>query len=234
MNELRGNMVEAVQCLGDILSIQGIVLPSSTTPTRLVATTADGAVLRGEQTIDQGADRMTRARIVSLRHDPEATANPTAVQAILSADAVVIGPGDLFTSVLANVCIPGIREALLATPAQRIYVCNVMTKPGETAGYTTVDHVADVLSALGRDALDVVLASNSSLSSRSIAAYAGQGQHPVVFGSAEQLKRLTRAKILLANLSHETDLVRHDSARLAQTILSALPKHSFSHRYLFP
>ena len=220
LTQLRGSMVEAVRAMGDILRIQGIVLPSSLNLTELVARRGHETVVRGEQQI--GTDRSSRQRIAALWHEPEAAPNSDASATILYADAVIIGPGDLYTSVLANLCIPDIREALICTKAKKIYICNLMTTPAETCNYTAADHIAEVLKYLGGDHLHSIIVSNTLLSPRAVEAYARHDQHPVVLGDIESTHRVTAAQLIQADVGHETELIRHDSDKLAHAISNLL------------
>ncbi len=218
LSEIKGSMSEAVRALGDILNIQGIVLPVTTTMTDLVAKFEDGTVVRGESKIDLAEGRHPELRVTELWHEPEPVCNPDAYASILYADLVIIGPGDLFTSIVANLLIPGIRDALERTAARKIYVCNVMTKPGETTHYSAYDHVHEMAKYLGGDYLDYILISNTEFSSRGLAEYAKLGQKPVPASGIAEIQKITRAQIVVADLGHEEELVRHDSEKLKNQI----------------
>lgn len=216
--EVKGSMSEAVRALSDILNIQGIVLPATRTLTTLVAKFRDGTVVRGESRIDLCEGRDPDTRVAKIWHDPVPECDIDAFASIVNADIVTIGPGDLFTSIITTLTVPGIRQAVLASSARKIYVCNLMTKPGETAGYDAPAHVAEVRKALGRDCLDAVIISNTRLSEESIFEYAKKHQSPVAPGTSARLRRATKARAVLADVGHETELVRHDSAKLKEEI----------------
>lgn len=216
LSELTGSMPAAVKALGDILHVQGIVLCASPTDTTLVAEYADGRVVRGQSNITNCVDRPAELPVRRLRHDPAPACSPDAYAAILAADVVVIGPGDLYTSVVANLAIEGLRDALAHTRARRVYICNLMTKPGETSGMDAPRHVAEVLAYLGGDHLDYVITSSTSYSPHALDEYARQQQHPVRPGDPAEMTRLTRARHLHVDVGHESDLVRHDGAKLRQ------------------
>ncbi|HEY2512443.1 MAG TPA: 2-phospho-L-lactate transferase CofD family protein, partial [Polyangiaceae bacterium] len=139
-----------------------------------------------------------------------------------------LGPGDLYTSVLAGLIVEGVARALRATRAKRLYVCNLMTKPGETERYEVFDHVEAVLSALGADALDYVLASCTDLDAAAKEAYARHGQLPVALSSPERMKALTRAEILARDVGDQAQLVRHDTVRLRAEIFDLLRRERSS------
>lgn len=217
--EVKGSMSEAVRALSDILNIQGIVLPASHDATKLAAQFSDGTVIRGESRIDLCEGRSADLRVKKLWHEPKAQGASEAVSAILNADVVTIGPGDLFTSVIANLAIEDIRRAVVESPAKKIYVCNLMTKPGETAHFDAADHLREVLKYLKKDCLDAVLVSNTQVSEDAIHDYSLKHQGPVKPGALASLKKLTRAKVVFADIGHETELVRHDSLKLRNEIM---------------
>ncbi len=212
--EVTGSMSEAVRALSDILNIQGIVLPASLTQTQLVARFEDGTVVKGESNIDLGIGRRLDLRIEDLWHEPEAQGDQDAYSSVINADVVTLGPGDLFTSITANLAIRDIRDALQKTPAKKIYICNLMTKPGETSKFKAVDHLREIIKYLGGDSLDFVLLSNSRLSNEAITEYAKKNQSPVVPGDVNEIRKLTKAQVIAADIGNETELVRHDSLKL--------------------
>jgi uncharacterized cofD-like protein len=104
------------------------------------------------------------------------------------------------------------------TRAPKVYICNLMTKPGETSGFDAAEHVREVVRYLGRDVLDYVILSNTRLSKRAIRGYARKNQAPVEPRGLDRLGRITKARIILADVVNETELVRHDSRKLAAEI----------------
>ena len=216
--EIKGSMVEAVKELADILYIQGIVLPIATSQTTLCAEFEDGTVIKSESKIDTCRDRAPDVRIARLWHEPEQECDIDAYSCIMNSDIITIGPGDLFTSVITNLITRNVRDALSRTAAKKVYICNLMTKPGETAGYTAYDHVKEVIKYLGGDYLDYILISNTRLSEKAISEYAKMTQAPVTPGDLKGMKELTSAKIIVADLSHETELVRHDENKIKREI----------------
>ncbi len=216
--EVKGSMSEAVRALSDILNIQGIVLPASHSATRLVARFSDHTVIKGESRIDLGEGRDPNLSVKKIWHEPAAECASDAFSSILNSDVVTIGPGDLFTSVIANLVIDDLRKAVLKTRAKKLYICNLMTKPGETAHFNAEDHVRQVLKYLGEDCLDAVLISNTRVSEESVSEYAKKHQKPVEIGDLSRLKKMTKAEILIRDIGHETELVRHDSLKLKNEI----------------
>jgi len=218
LTEIKGSMKESVKCLGDILNIQGIVIPVTDTRVKLNALFEDGTIISGESKIDIAEGRQPDLRVKDLWHEPQAECNIDAYASILNSDEVIMGPGDLFTSIITNLIVEHMPEAIAKTEAKKIYVCNLMTKPGETAHYGVLEHVRDVVTYLGGDYLDYVIISNTKLSDRALRRYKAKGQFPVKAGNLKKMKEVTKARIILADVGHETELVRHDSDKLKDLI----------------
>jgi uncharacterized cofD-like protein len=152
-------------------------------------------------------------------HEPPSECDIDAYSAMINSDIIIIGPGDLFTSVVTNLLVKNVNEAIANSGAKKVYICNLMTKPGETAGFDAYRHIREVIRYLGSDLLDYIVVSNTRLSSTAIREYAKKDQEPVRFGDLGKIKKLTRAKVLLADVSHEKELVRHDSEKIKNEIL---------------
>ena len=140
-----------------------------------------------------------------------------------------MGPGDLFTSVITNLIVNGFCEAVSNSLARKLYICNLMTKEGETSGFDVRRHVQEMIKYLGEDILDCVLISNTRLSEKAISDYARKNQEPVKLGPWEELHQLTKAKMIVADVGHETQLVRHDSVKLKNEILKIIQNHMRVH-----
>ncbi len=220
--EIKGSMKEGVKCFGDILNIQGIVVPVTDTYVKLSARFEDGMVIIGESRIDKAEGRHPDLRIDDLWHEPKAECNVDAYSNILNSDLVVIGPGDLFTSVITNLIVEYIPEAIARTKAKKVYICNLMTKPGETAHYGVYEHVREIVKYLGGDHLDYVIVSKTKLSSRARKIYEARGQLPVSLREIKKIEGITKAKIIIADVGHETDLVRHDSEKIKEVVRKIL------------
>lgn len=218
LNDMRGSMSVAVKAIGEILNIQGQVMPVTETVNTLKAELENGSVLSGEHRIDLFEGHDPKLRISKLWQEPTAQANPDALEALLNADFIILGPGDLFTSVISNLIVDGIGDALVASQGKKIYICNVMTKPGETTNFHVSDHVSEIIKYLKKDALDYVICPSTEFSETSLARYQKKNQVPVIEKHPEKLKSLTRAKIIWADVASEMELVRHDSLKLAVEI----------------
>jgi uncharacterized cofD-like protein len=220
MTEITGDFEQAVKESSKVLAVRGQVLPSTLQDVVLCAEMSDGEVISGESDISRAGKKVQR---VFLKPG-DAMPLPEAVAAIKSADAVIIGPGSLYTSLIPNLLVKGISEALAHTAALRIYVCNVMTQPGETDGYTASDHLKAILEHTGEHVVDAVVVHNGEIPAESAQKYREQGQYSVV-ADTDSLQSLDVVPVA-APLVCTTDLVRHDSKRLAQTILDLINRRA--------
>jgi uncharacterized cofD-like protein len=216
MSEVTGDLERAIAASSKVLAIRGQVLPSTLSDMRLWAELADGRRIEGESNITEA-----KGKIIQLGCTPaNPPALPKAIQAIQEADYLIIGPGSLYTSIAPNLLVPGITEAISCSQALRIYVCNVMTQPGETDGYTVSDHIRALDRIAGQQLFDAVLVQKTSPSAQSLIRYAQELSHPVFF-DREDVKSLGR-RAIVANIMDEdqtTGLVRHNSDRLARVLL---------------
>jgi len=223
--KIKGSMSNAVSSMGDVLNIQGIVYPASPTISRLCALFEDGTIIKGESDIDLCKKRSHELRIKRCWHEPVSRCNVGAYSSIINSDFVMIGPGDLFTSVITNLLVKFIGKAIIETKAKKIYICNLMTKPGETSNFDVLDHIKEVLKYLKEDCLDyIVISDNSKFSKDAILRYSKKKQFPVDVGDLGEIKKITKAKIVLADVAHERELIRHDSERLKDVLLEIIKK----------
>lgn len=213
--EITGSFERAIEVAAELLKIDGRVVPVSLGRTVLCARLHDGDTICGEGTIDQRGDEGAAIDYVYL--DPRVFVNAEAKAAILSADLVVLGPGDLFTSVIPPLLVEGMLDALRETTAKRIYVVNIMTKPGESRGYRAGDFVETIQEYLGGAPLDGVVVNTGIPSERVLARYTSQGQELV---AVEDGVFPPEARVVFRNLITSGMLVRHDPDRLAATLIS--------------
>ncbi|MFN2252199.1 MAG: uridine diphosphate-N-acetylglucosamine-binding protein YvcK [Anaerolineae bacterium] len=157
MTGITGSFESALRASSRVLAVRGTIVPSTLAHVTLFAELADSRVLRGEHQVPRGDAPIRRVFL----EPPEPPAYPEAVSAILDADLVVLGPGSLYTSVLPNLLVPDIANAIAATAAPVLYVANVATQPGETDGYSLDDHVGAIEAHLGRQVVDLVLANDN-------------------------------------------------------------------------
>lgn len=215
LTDITGSEGEAIRQAEKILHIRGRVLPVSFDNCQLCAELEDGTTVRGEASIDI-PQHNPDLKITKVWLEPEAKANGDAVKAIESADMVVIGPGDLFTSVIPNVLVSGISEALKKTKARKVYVCNLMTKPGETTGFSASDHVKRIIEYGVTP--DVMVCNEMKGPEELLKKYAKEGQF-LVDVDADEVKKLG-VELVTGDVITAPELIRHDSEKLAKMLRS--------------
>ncbi len=219
MNEMYGDMEKAIGRLGEVLAISGRVLPVTTENVHLAATLSDGAVICGESRIGY-ARRAYNSPIEKVSLVPHgARATEAVLSAIDEAEAILLGPGSLYTSVIPNLLVEGISEALKKARAPKIYICNVMEQPGETEGYTAYRHVEAILAHGGT--VEYAVVNTAPLSAEIMEKYKEDGVGPVAFDEARFRERgigLIKAPLL----EGAGTLARHNPDRLAECLLNAI------------
>lgn len=218
MTEVLGDVELALKESSKVLAVRGQVLPSSTETIRLVAEMTDGSLVEGESQIPLAGKTIKRVFTRPANAPPVASA----LEAIREADACILGPGSLYTSVLPNLLVGGVADALRESQAVKIYICNVMTQPGETDGYTASQHVKAIIDHVGPGVIDYVVVNVQDVAPALQEVYARQGAYPVL-ADLDALDALG-VKVLKANLISETNLVRHDPVKLSRTIMAMVYK----------
>jgi len=226
LTKTTGSMKKAIEEVGKILRIQGRVVPVTYAKSDLCVKLADGKVIEGETHIDEVENREKRAKIVRAFLKPQISANPDAKEAIKEADIIVIGPGDLYTSIIPNLLVKGISAAIKQSKAQKIYVLNLMTKYGQTTSYTAKDHIDDLIKYLGEDVLDTILVNTKTPSKETLAWYEDYDEHPVKDDLKTEIPVVIRKNLLkdvmMGNDSSDNlrrSIIRHNSEKLAETIM---------------
>ena len=217
MTGITGNFDRAIQESSRVLNIKGRVLPATLGVVRLCARLDDGTVIEGETNISRTHGRIKRV----FFEPPHAVPLIDVLTAIREADAVVLGPGSLFTSVIPNFLVDRIAREVAASRAVKMYVCNVMTQPGETDGMTAADHVAALLENAGARVCDYVIV-NDEPPSRLLEAYAEEGQVPVK-PDLDRIREMQLTPVQAAVIS-ETQTVRHDPDKLAQVVVGVIDR----------
>jgi uncharacterized cofD-like protein len=216
MSEITGDLERAIAASSQVLAVRGRVLPATLSDVCLWAELEDGRRIEGESNITAA-----NGKIITIGCTPEhPPALPAVLKAIHEADYIIIGPGSLYTSIIPNLLVPEIAEAIAKTSVPRIYVCNIMTQPGETVGYSVADHIRAIDQACGQPLFDAVLVHRKVPSAQSLINYAQVGSHPV-FLDRDAVGKLGR-RIVLSNVMDEdedTNWVRHNPERLARVLL---------------
>ncbi|HZK24018.1 MAG TPA: gluconeogenesis factor YvcK family protein [Oscillospiraceae bacterium] len=206
---------KAIRVASRVLAVTGEVLPVSMAKLNLVAELTDGRTIRGQSRIPQAGGIIRRLYIEPATAD----IYPAARKSILAAQLVVVGPGSLYTSVLANLLVPGVVQALRDTAAHKVYVCNVMTQPGETEKFSAADHFQVLTEHVGTGVFDTILINNNlHIPAALLQKYAAEGAIPV----QPDLKRLQTmgVRVVAADLLSPVALVRHDPDKLACAIFT--------------
>lgn len=215
MTEITGDLEQAIDASAKVLAIRGKVLPATLTDVSLWAKLADGRIIEGESKITEA---MGQIRQIGC-HPADPVALPAALAAIKEADYIIIGPGSLYTSIIPNLLVPAIRQALAQVTVPRVYVCNIMTQPGETDNYSVADHLRAIEGVCEERVFDAVLAQRTFPSPQSLQLYAQEHSHPVFLDREEVGKMGYR--IVLANVMAEDEVtakVSHDPQRLARVL----------------
>ena len=212
LTDVTGDFHQAIQLSSEVLAIRGRIFPSTLVNVRLEAQMTNGRSMIGETRINGSRDGIRRVLLRPRRCEPVAEA----LEAIEQADLITLGPGSLYTSVIPNLLVKGVTEALAASKALKIYICNLMWEPGETEGYTAADHLQAVLDHSRAGIADAILVNQSRIAPRVLRRYAEQGAQPVTL-DRERLERLT-PRILDLDFTAPGPTVRHDSDRLARLL----------------
>jgi uncharacterized cofD-like protein len=213
LTHLTRDFGKAVRLSSEVLAIRGEIFPSTLSDVRLKARLRGGRVIYGESRIHRTRVPIRRLEIIPSRCRPL----PEALAAIEAADLITLGPGSLYTSLIPNLLVRGIPEAIRQSRAAKVFVCNLMTQPGETRSYTASEHLRAVEDHVGRKLFDYVILNSVELSRRLRRRYAAEHAEPVA-NDLEQVRALG-VEPLLASLLVEDHVARHDSPRLAQILL---------------
>jgi uncharacterized cofD-like protein len=223
--QVTGDFAAAIEQTARLAGCAADVLPVSTVDTQLCAELEDGAIVEGELHV-RGLNKPPIARL--FLRDP-ATAHPPALDAIRGADLIVLGPGSLFTTVLASLLFGGLAEALHKARGQVVYLCNTTTQSGQTEGFTALDHIRRVVAALGPGTLDAALINRSRPDEATIARYAAEGLHLLqpddaqiaaiaALGVRPIVRDLTERAGEQRVLWNKQDTIRHDPAALREAL----------------
>jgi uncharacterized cofD-like protein len=216
--EVTGDFVEAVRLSSEVLASKGHIFPATITDVRLVAELGDGRTVHGETQITAA-----RSPIRSLRLEPDhCEPLPGALAAIRAADVITIGPGSLYTSILPNLLVSRVPDAIAESPAIKVFVTNLMTQPGETDGFDAQKHLTAVREYAPQIRFDFILLNNHAISPEQTRLYAADGAYQVTW--TEQSPLINNGpgfgEIVRANLLEEDEMVRHDPKKLAQAVLA--------------
>ena len=218
LNGISTSFDAAVSRMSQVLAITGRVLPVTTADVQLEAEFENGASVIGESKIFY-CKKKEDCRITKVRLIPEhPRALPKAVEAIREADMIILGPGSLYTSIIPNLLVDGIVEAILQSDALKVYVANVMTQEGETEGYTASDHIAAIFQHSAPGLFDLCLTNSSPVPPDVAARYAQEGAEPLRY-DAGRCAALGVELVSRPIAAVENGYVRHQSENLARELI---------------
>ena len=213
MNEVTGDMETALKESSKVLAVKGRVIPASKERVRLDALMTDGTVVEGESQIPEAHKQIRRVQLFPK----QVSAVPAAIEAIETADAIILGPGSLYTSIMPNLLVDGVADALKRSRAVKIYICNVLTQPGETDNYTASRHAKAILDHTGHGVIDYVLVNSAPIPE---SMWRGTGAIPVEID--EDKVNALGCGLIKADLMSETEIGRHDPAKLCAAVMKII------------
>lgn len=223
MADLTGSFDTAVNEVGKVLAIRGRVVPSTVENVVLAAEMEDGTKVMGESNISKTVKNIKQVYTIP----PIMAPSTEAINAILEADAIVLGPGSLYTSIIPNLLVPGITEAIQKARGIKVYVCNVMTQPGETREYSASDHLKAIYRHSAAGLVEYIIVNNKKIPDHLSDRYAQEGS-----GAVEvDLGRLNsiNAKVIADSLIQENNYIRHNPKKLARIILNLVLEKRKAH-----
>jgi uncharacterized cofD-like protein len=228
LSDILGSQEEAIKQSSKVLRIKGTVIPMSYTKTDLYAEYEDGHLITEEHLIDE-PEHDGRMKITKIFLKPKARANPDAINAINEADMIVLGPGDLYTSVIPNLLVDGISESLRNSKAKKVYILNLMTKYGQTYGFSARDHIKTIEKYIGPYLTHVVI-NNGYLQKKAVELYAKSHEEPVIDNLGSESKyQIIRADVGSGQVITKSksdllvrSLIRHDSDKLGAVLIKIL------------
>ena len=213
LTDLKGDFMEALDYFSKILDIRGQIVPLTSMNISLVARFMDGHVTKGESSIVRERGKIKYVFLTPVYPEPV----PTAVNAIGKADAIIIGPGSLYTSIIPNLLISEIREAIKLSGAKKIYICNLMTEPGETDHFTATDHIKAIYDHAEYGLFHYVILNKARMPADLEKSYMEQGYHPVSY-DIDEIKALGLTSVVADVVSGESDKLRHDEEKLGRLL----------------
>ncbi len=216
MSEITGDFVSAIKEVSKVLKVRGNVIPSTLEQVALGAVMRDGANILGETAIREYGESIDRLYLV-----PESCAPvPATLEALMEADAIVVGPGSLFSSVIPNLLVDRVVQTISQSPALTFYVCNIMTENGETDNYSAADHIEVIMKHIGEQIFDYVVVNNGFIDEERLSRYLEEKAAPVE-AKVSELQELG-IEVIKADLVSDTEVAWHDSDKLARVIFDTL------------
>lgn len=213
LTAMTGDFAVAVKKASEILATRGRILPATSANVELEAQMEDGSRVRGETSISASEKRVVELTIVPAHPEPL----PETLDAIARADVITIGPGSLFTSLIPNLLVRGIPDAIRKSPALKVFICNLMTEANESLHMTASEHVAAIHAHAGNGVFDYALVNSAGVSDAMRERYATEQAEPVVCDSAAIVA--LGVHCIAGKFLEEHEVVRHDTDRLCRELL---------------
>ncbi|AIF68096.1 conserved hypothetical protein, cofD-related [Terribacillus saccharophilus] len=217
MTSISGDFYNGIKEISRVLKVKGNIYPIANQNVVLHAEMTDGEIVTGESNIPLANKQIKRVFVSPLPVKPL----PDAIEAIKQADLIVISPGSLYTSVMPNLIVPEIENALRDAPGKVVYVCNVMTQYGETTGYTAGDHIQAIHDHIGADIVSTIVVNNSQIEQDIRENYAEEHAEPVVY-DISRLKSLGLEVVEADIIDHDQRKLRHDTHKIAKLLYAML------------
>lgn len=226
MNEIYGSFEMAIKETSNVLAVTGKVYPMTLEKVKLFAELENGRIVEGESRIPSEVKKIG-SKIRRVYMDPKISYPlEDAVEAIKDADIIALGPGSLYTSVIPNLLVNDIVNTINKAKAPKVYICNVMTQPGETDGYGLMDHVEAILNHSNENFLDYVVANVEEIPEETLKKYTTDGSIPVMVGPEDEKKLRSKGiKLVSRNLIEiKKDYIRHDNLELSKLLIEISKK----------
>lgn len=214
LTQQKNSFMEAISDISKVLNVAGDIIPSTTQVVTLIAEMEDGTIVAGESNIPNYANKIKR-----VYYQENVKATDSAVRAIFEADMIVFGIGSLYTSILPNIIISGIKEAICNSTASKVYICNAMTQHGETDNYTLEDHVRAIEDHLGKT-IDLVIYADDKIPEEALESYVKESAYPVKISAGNHHYKVIEYQLL----NFEGNLIRHDPQRIERLFADLLER----------
>ncbi len=216
MTEITGDFVSAIKEVSRVLAVRGQVIPSTLDHVALGARMSDGAIITGETAIRNYNQRIDNVYLIPQACRPV----PASIEAILEADAIILGPGSLYTSIIPNLLVEGVSQAIARSKAVKIYVSNIMTEQGETDDFSALDHLRVIMDYVEEPIVDYVIINNGTIDDLRLRRYQEEKAVPVA-DSYQQIMAMG-IKVLTEDLVSDAEVAWHDANKLACSIMKII------------
>ena len=222
LTDVTGDFVEAVRLSSEVLASKGHIFPATVSDVRLVAELEDGREVHGETQITAARSKIRRLRLVP----EECLPLVEALEAIKAADLITVGPGSLYTSILPNLLVSSVADAISESQATKIFIANLMTQPGETDCYGFREHLATVRTYAPQIHFDYTIVNDRPITAQQQRIYAADGAVQVLLDKTADAEACDAGiEVVRADLLDEGEMVRHNSERLARVVIDCIAKH---------